>query len=195
MSTDPREQPVSAEAVDALAMAHVDVDLDRTPFLVLVQAPLDGATDASIHRAKVAQRQERQDALLADADRAADDLRASQYTDALFAELVAKALHGMDISQADRRQAGAVAVRLHDPIWQTISRYRAAVVVEMILRNLLSQHGMSSMIPDRALREAADSMAGAARQGWLKALDGSLPVHAHEWARARLGFLRLTEDR
>ncbi len=182
---DPREPDV-----------QVRVDPDVDPWLVLTTSPLDGATDASIANAKFLQRKERRLAMEADALEAQDDLDATNVLDSVHAEKVAVAMLPLEaLTQADRRQAGYVAVRLHDPLWQTVARYRAAQGIEMVLRNFLRAQGASLGIPDQAIREAADRAAGTARQSMLRVLDGTAPVGLHEWAAARLGFLSLGEDR
>jgi len=114
--------------------------------------------------------------------------------DSGYAEKVADAMPH-DLPLADRRQAGAVAVRLHDGHWGTISRYRAADVLLCSLRNLLSANGLSCIIADSELRKAADRMAGSAHVARMRTWDGSDPVTAVEWAKASLGLLDITEER
>jgi len=183
---DPREQPV------------LRVQDYPAPPLHLVSSSRprleEAAEDASKHRALTAQKAERELAILTNLSAACDDLWNQNALDSGFAEKVADAMPH-DIPLADRRQAGAVAVRLHDSHYQDISRYRAADVLLCAVRNLLSAHGLQSLIPDSDLRKAADRMAMQAQIARMRTWDGSQPVTAREWTQASLGLLEITEDR
>lgn len=182
---DPREQPVL-----------VVRDFPAPP-ITLVPRPArvaEAAMDASIHTARQAQQAERQRAVEANLDAAAADLRDSQLLDSVFAQRVADVLP-TDMPLQDRRQAGAVAVRLSDPDWQMVSRYRAATAALNVLRKLLSANGVDGTITETELRRAADHLAGVTQMARLRAWDGTEPVSAHDWSRVKLGILNVTEER
>ena len=154
----------------------------------------EAALDASVHLAKTAQKAEREQAIQDNLIAAAADLLASQLTDSGFACRVADALP-VDIPLRDRQQAGAVAVRLHDPQWQIVSRYRAAQAIRLELQKLLSRHGCAGVIAESDMRAAADTMAGVAQVARMRTWDGTEPVSAREWAKASLGILHISEER
>lgn len=186
---DSREQPVLQ--VGDYPDPPLTLVVDRAPRIA------EAERDASAHLAKRAQRQERQQAIQQVAEDAMADLVRSSALDSLMAERVAVALLPLadeGRSVQDRRQAGAVAVRLHDARWQMIARYRHAQQNLVSLRKLLSAHGLTGCIKDSELRAVADGMAGAGFQARIAVLDGSCPAGLHEYAAAHLGFLNVTEE-
>ena len=194
MQTDPNTMPADPRDPPVLLVRDYPA-----PPLTLVSRydparVTEAALDASIHLAKTAQQAEREQAIADNLVAAADDLLASQLTDSGFACRVADALP-VDIPLRDRQQAGAVAVRLHDPQWQIVSRYRAAQAIRIELQKLLSRHGCSGVIAESDLRAAADTMAGVAQVARMRTWDGTEPVSAREWAKASLGILHISEER
>lgn len=154
----------------------------------------EAALDASVHRARQAQKTERDAAVDANLEAAADDLRASQLLDSAFAQRVADVLPS-DLPLADRHQAGAVAVRLSDPDWQMLTRYRAAQAALRALRNLLSANGVDGTITETELRRCADHLAGVTQIARMRTWDGTEPVSARDWSRCKLGILNVVEER
>lgn len=154
----------------------------------------EAESDASIHLALNAQRKERDAAVEANLESAADDLVASMLLDSVLAQRVADVLPA-DLSVADRAEAGAVAVRLHDPQWQIVSRYRAAEATLLTLRNFLSEHGILLCVKDAELRSVADRIAGLTHTARIRTLAGRDAVSDTTWARARLGILNIQEER
>lgn len=169
----------------------VRVTPEVDPWLTLHPGVRDGATEASVHLARTAQQQEREAAI---ADRLNDesmDLLRQQALDSLEREKLAPHVPGH--SQTDKRDAAAVAIRLHEPRWQQVSRYYAADVVLVKLRKFMHDgHGHAT---DAELRQLADEIAGATHTARLMVWTGQIPVTAREWCKAALGFLRITEER
>jgi hypothetical protein len=185
---DGREQPVLIR------------DYPDPPLHLVASRPRvdEAATESSVHLALTAHRADRRQAIEDVAEDAAVDLARTSALDSLMAERVAVALLPLadeGRSVADRRQAGAVAVRMHDPRWLMVSRYRHAQQNFASLRTLLSRHGLSGCIADAELRACADGMAGAGWQARIAAFDASCPVGVQEWAASYLGFLNITEER
>lgn len=169
----------------------VRVTPDVDPFLTLTPMPLDGPTDASIHRAKLAQRQERDAAIAAHLETEGEDLTKQQLIDSLATDQVMRAMP-TDIAVLDRRDAAAIAVRLHDPRWQVVSRYESATALLSELRNFMTDHGYAS---ETELRELADRLASTAHLARYRVWTGQTVVTARTWCKAALGFLSVREER
>lgn len=178
---DPREADV---------MVRVDPDVD--PWLLLNPGIMDGATDASIHRARVSQQIDRNKAIANALEREAEDLTQTCLLDTVHALKVANVLP-FDICAKDRRDAGAVAVRLHDPRWQIVSRYHAADALLVRLRKACHEYGWYAT--DRQLRELADDCAGISHLARLKVWTNQIITDARTWTRCALGFLSIREER
>lgn len=166
---------------------------DASTWMTLRPAAVpSGADQLSVFRAKRAQQQERARLLLEDELRAADELHAGNMVDSVYAFRVANQLP-QDLSEADRLNAASVAVRLYDPAWMTISRYRAAVQLRDTLRLELSRLG--AYVAESDLRTLADKLAGQAQTARMKAWTGAEPVTVTEWSRCRYGLLTIQEDK
>ena len=185
---DPREQPV------LIVGDFPAPPLTLVPRAYDPQRVSEAALDASVHTARQAQHREREAVIEANLVAATEDLLTTQLIDSRHALRVVDAL-APDIPHQDRQQAAAVAVRLSDPLWQTVTRYRAAQAALRALRNLLSANGVDGTITETELRRCADHLAGATQIARMRAWDGSEPVSAREWSRARLGILNVTEER
>lgn len=172
---------------------QVIVNLEpHTTLLTLVPARRDGASDASIHRAKEAQQRERDAVIDARLEQEGTDLYRQQAIDAVSAMKVSHVLP-RDLSERDRFDAGAVAVRLHEPRWQTVSHYFAADAVLVELRKSQRLHGW--YLADSDLRKLADHLAGVTHRTRLQVWTGEIKVCARTWAKAGLGVLGLKEER
>lgn len=165
---------------------------DVNPWLTLNPGVLDGPTDASIHRARVAQRTEREQTITAALTHESLDLLRQEALDSLERERVAGLLHP-SLSLQDRRDAAAVAVRMFEPRWQIVSRYEAADAVLVELRKSQRAHGW--YLADSDLRVLADRLAGVSWQARLRVWTGQLATSARTWTRAALGMLSITEER
>jgi MarR-like DNA-binding transcriptional regulator SgrR of sgrS sRNA len=187
MPHDPRDPVV-------LVRDWPDPPLHLVPRAYDPQRVSEAAMDASVHSARQAQKAEREQAIEANLTAAAEDLLTTQLIDSRHAQRVAEALLP-DIAHQDRLQAAAVAVRLSDPLWQTVTRYRAAQAALRALRNLLSANGVDGTITETELRRCADHLASTTQIARLRAWDGTEAVSAREWSRARLGLLSVTEER
>lgn len=173
---------------DPFVLVRPEVD----PWLALNPGILDGPTDASIHRAKISQHDEREEAIANVLEQEAKDLDRTMLIDSLAAALVAKALPA-DLPQQDRRDAAAVAVRLHEARWQAVSRYEAADANLIVLRKAFSLHGWYAA--DSVLRKIADDCAVASHRARFRVWTGQVAVTARTWAKAALGFLNIVEER
>lgn len=160
--------------------------------LTLVPGRQDGAKAASVHRAQTAQRKERDAVLDTLIEQEGADLYRQQAIDAVLALKVAQLLPS-DLPERDRHDAGAVAVRLNESRWQTISHYYAADAILVELRKSQRQHGW--YLVDSDLRKLADHLAGVSHRARLSVWIGKTVVTARTWAKAGLDLLRLTEER
>jgi hypothetical protein len=168
--------------------ADVQVSEDT---LSLRPASYDGAADANFHRARVTQQRESRAVLDANVERAADELLTDSLLASQYAQKVANVLP-QDLSPQERRDSGAVAIYLHDPRMQLISRYRAADALLIELRK--SSHADGWYLPESSLRILADKLAGVAHVARLKVWTGQHPVMLGEYNRASLGLLSVRED-
>lgn len=186
MPDDPRDPPV---------LRILDFP-DPPLHLIVPSRPRveEAETDASIHLARMAQQRDRAAVVEANLANAADELVQSSLLDSVNAQKVAAVLPA-DMTHQDRQQAGAVAVRLFDPEWQTISRYRAADAALMALRTFLVAHGLCCTVEDADLRVLADRIAGLTHMARLRTWTGQDAVSDTTWCQARLGLLNLTDER
>lgn len=170
----------------------VQVRPDLDPWLTLTPEPRDGATAGSVHMAQLAQKAEREAAIAAHIEREGTDLLTHALIDSA-ACLRVQELLPRDLSADEKRDASAVAIRLHDPRWQIVSRYYAADALLVELRKFMQDgHGYAT---DRELRELADRLAGVAHMKRLQVWTGQIAMTARTWTKAALGFLSVREDR
>lgn len=182
---DPRDPPV-LEVLD-----YPDPPLR----LVVSHAPreAEAETAASVLLAKQAQQRERAQAIADNLDAASLDLVRTCLLDSVHVPKVAATLCP-DLTEVERNQAAAVAIRLHDPQWDAIARYRAAEAVLLSLRNLLSRHGLGALVPDAELRQEADRIAGLTHHARLRVYTGKDGVSDTLWTKARLHLLNIAEE-
>jgi hypothetical protein len=171
---------------------YVKVDPDADPWLTLDAGVRDGAKDASIHRAQTTQRRERDVSVDSIVAKEGIDLLRQQAIDSNERERLAGFMPPL-MPLTDRRDAAAVAVRLHDPRWQMVSRYHAADAALVELRKFFGDgHGYAT---DSELRALADRLAGVTHMARLRVWTGQVAVTARQWAKAALGILSVTEER
>ena len=169
----------------------VRVDPDAEPWLALDPGVQNGVTAASIHLAKQAHRRERESVIQSAMDVEGVALHQQNLIDSVAATRVANALP-RDLSTLDRQDAGAVAVRLHDPRWQTVTRYHAADAILVELRKSQRLHGW--YLADSDLKALADHLAGVSWMARFKVWTGQTRVTVRTWTRAALGMLRLEDE-
>ena len=179
------EFPFDSKPPEVLVTPEVD------PWLTITTGRVDGTAQASIHRSRVAQQHDREQAIAAVLERESDDLLSTQLLDSLTADRVATHIPGE--SYQERHDAAAVAIRLHDPRWQIVSRYEAADAILVALRSSQAAHGW--YLPDSELRKLADHLAAVSHRARLKVWTGQVTVTARQWAKAALGFLSVVEER
>lgn len=181
--------PMSHDPRDPIVQIRPDAD----PWIELHPGILaNGAMQASIHRARVAQKLERSDAIEAALPQEAENLRVQELLDSVGAQTVARVLP-RDLSEQDRQDAAAVAIRLHDPRWQMVSRYEAAQAVLSELRK--ASHRLGWYAAESDLRALADTLAGVSHVARYRVWTGQIVTTARAWARAALGLLIITEER
>jgi hypothetical protein len=170
----------------------VRVNPDVDPWLALDPGVRDGATDASLHRALTARQRERDEAVENILTQEGMDLLRQQALDSRERERLA-ALLSPTVSLTDRRDAAAVAIRLHDPRWQIVTRYHAADAALVELRKFFADgHGYAT---EAELRALADRLAGLTHTKRLMVWTGQIAVTARQWAKAALGILSVVEER
>jgi len=167
------------------------------------QAAADGATDASTHLSKTAQRRDRLEAINAILDEVTSEL----FNDDLLASvMLAKiTVQGdwperwicrlpIDLSQQHREMVARYTYRVNDLLYMQIERYRMSEAICGVMRHWLHDRGIHGpMFTEQQLRECAERAAGQAQQAKDRTLNGSWPVDARTMASAKLNFLRLTE--
>lgn len=174
--------------------------LDVPLRMAIVRDPHE-PTWADVRQARWDRNREREQILEEDMARSQDEQLNSELLDSATTQRLALALHKLlpDLAMDDCLEAAAVAVRLHDPRWQTISRYRAAVAIQRHLEYALRDAGLLQTwaMPDRTqlrLNVLSDKLAGLGHQARRKAWNGHEPVTAREWCKARNNLLCLRED-
>jgi hypothetical protein len=153
-------------------------------------------TDVSKHRAFLAQQRERDLAIRETYDDAETDLLHEQLIDSAdamrLAHLLDKAYPNTPVGE--RAEAAAVALRVFDPLWMQVSRYHAAEAICGALRNFLTLHLGCQVVPEKALREHANKLAGIARQEVFNTLTAKRATTVRTWAAARLSMLQFGEE-
>lgn len=150
-----------------------------------------GTQAASVMLAKQAQRHERNQAITDRLEQEGVDMLRQHLVESFEAKHVAAAIPE-DRSTQERQDAAAVAVRLHEPRWQILSRYHAADAILVELRKSQRVHGW--YLADSDLRLLADHLANVGHVARLKVWTGQIAVTAWDWTRAALGLLELSEE-
>ena len=169
---------------------HVQIDG------ITATAEYEPVTDASKHRAFLAQQRERDLAIRESYDDAETNLLHEQLIDSAdamrMAHLLDKAYPGSTLGE--RAEAAAVALRAFDPLWMQVSRYHAAEAICGALRNFLTTQLGCQVVPEKALREHANRLAGIARQEVFNTLTAKRTTNVRTWAAARLSMLQFGEE-
>jgi hypothetical protein len=192
--SDPRDQ-FGSDAPILLDLPGGTAPIVASAPRSLEEAEADSANAARLLLAKRAQQEDRTkavQAILPECKR--DAVREQLLATKFLCDLMASDLLPSGYGSREMEFAAGAAYRLPEPLWQTILTFDISQALYLSLQHFLHDHGIhGELVSDRDLRTQAERLAGQALYALRRTLVGDRHVGGEDVARARLGFLKLTE--